>query len=71
MKINALKKIEYLEEELEILELRILEAIWSMERALESQNDLLKELKIQIDEFKTTLGSICQKQSSSMGTLKP
>ena len=69
MTMYTLRKLENLEEEIEIVELRILEAIWTIERSLESQANILTEVKTQLNEIKDLSAKPHLKKVSSVESL--
>jgi hypothetical protein len=62
----TLQKFEYLERELEAVELRILEAIWSLERSLLDQINNVRTLKSDIREVKELLSETKPLKIASM-----
>jgi len=65
----TIQKLETLEEELEIVELRVLEAIWCLERAVMTQTEVLKEIKVDLSEVKILFSSTRLKKISSVRSL--
>jgi hypothetical protein len=65
----TLQKFESLEKELEGVELRILEAVWSLERSLLDQIDNVRCLKSDLSEIKELLIRTKSKQVAPVDKL--